>query len=303
MEQILKDNEILMFVDFNNTLVDYDGEYNATNQVDMDGFSGDHTVQIRKRIIDCLRYFENKTGLTPVVCIVTNAKLNVKDRNDNYGIFEDFIMTFFPPDQTKNSILERDTLRFFRYISYAGQDDYYQINGHNNSDITFKRISFDERAMQIRYERPFKKKEMVARLLSVLDPKGISKYIVFAGDNIRDDYPMKEIETPDGVCKIFIRPHKSKKTASPYIKYQFAKAKGAILTMKSTKNGNVIKNPNYNNFDQIPEEEQKIIEDYSSGDTIFLTQKNSRGLTDGLYKAADFIAGQTKKTTETEEME
>ena len=42
----------------------------------------------------------------------------------------------------------------------------------------------------------------------------------------------------------------------------------------------------------MPENEKKKILDYSSGDIILLTQKNNRGLVDGINEAGKIIAKQ-----------
>ena len=304
MKTTLKDNQILMFIDFNNTLVDYENEYNDFTPRGMDEAIYSRPFTIRKRVIDCLRYFEKQTGLTPVVCVVTNAKADALDINGSPGIFEDFKMTFFPPEQLLNNSLSQACAKYLKYITYAMNDYYFKVNPEKYTNNMFEKVYFDDKILTIRYAPDFKKKEMVDRMLTTLDPtKSTSKYIIFAGDSIKDDYPMKEVETPEGVCKIFIRPFRAKKTASPHVKLQFAKAKGEIFTMKNQQNGKIIKHLDYNNIQFLPIDEQLKLDNYSSGDIIYLTQKNSRGLTDGLYKAADFIASNLQNKEDTEEME
>ena len=299
--QHLKDNEILMFIDFNNTLVDYENEYNEFIPRGMNEVIFQRPAFIRKHVLECLRYFEKTTGLTPVVCVVTNAKPNLLDINGSYGIFEDFKMTFFPPYQQNND-LSKDCSRYFQFITYAGTDYYYKIHGDKCGAKMFEKKNFSLSIAAIHYASSFKKKEMADRMLTMLDPtKNTSKYIIFAGDSIKDDYPMKEIPTPDGVCKIFIRPFRAKKFPTPYVKLQFAQAKGEVFTMKNQQTGKFIKHLDYNNVQYLSSDEQLKLENYSSGDIIYLTQKNSRGLIDGLYKAAEFIAN--KKNTPEIEME
>ena len=86
----LKPNEILIFTDFNNTLVDYENEYNNTvmNIYDEGGFTAPHRT-IKHNITRVLNTFEEKTGFTPILCLVTNASSASIDSNGYPGILQD----------------------------------------------------------------------------------------------------------------------------------------------------------------------------------------------------------------------
>ena len=89
----LKENEILIVTDYNNTLVDYEAEFDYRSELyeDFEGF----LRMIKRNISKSLIEFERKTGFTPVVCIVTNASFNTIDSNGYNGICNDLRMTFF----------------------------------------------------------------------------------------------------------------------------------------------------------------------------------------------------------------
>ncbi len=288
----LKSDEMMFFLDFNNTLVDYSNEYDMPRRYfdNMDYVNPYHTrTMFAKALID----FERKTGITPVVCIVTNARVSMIDNNGFEGICNDLYRTFFYEDEKTSIHPQADGRRFFKYLMHYENDDFIRLHPRatNFNDI-FEVIPFNQKALDIRYTEQFKKKESVDRLMSVVDPKKqTSKFILFAGDSIKDDYPMKEIWTPEGVSKIFIRPSKSQKLNYSVMR-EFCEAKGDTFSSVNPKNGKKIICTDPISFSLMSPEDQAKILNYNSGDYVYLTTKNTRGLVEGISMTADLIAGQ-----------
>lgn len=291
----LKENEIMFFIDFNNTLVDYENEFDHYAYLD-DLKTINNPAITKSRLTRCLADFEKKTGLTPVICVVTNAESKVIDANGYPGIFNDLRMTFFNHAANLGEKYNNPIDKYFRYLIYKDNDAFFTINPKADTlEEMFEGYYFDEEALSIRYSPSFRKKESVERMMSIIDPtRDTSKFIVFAGDTIKDDYPMKEIETPYGVSKIFIRPGKSKKLTYMLMR-EFAESKGHEFTCINRHNGKKIKNIDQFNYMNLSDEEQKWLEEYSSGDYVILAQRNNRGLVDGIYEAAEIIAGKQKE--------
>ena len=287
----LKSNEMMFFIDFNNTLVDYANEYDMVN-IYFDRARYVNPYQTRTMLAKALFSFEKKTGITPVICVVTNARLNLVDNNGYEGIYNDLYRTFFYEEETTNIHPDSDARRFFRYLMHYENDIFVKLNPKARKfDDVFEVHQFHQKALDIRYIEQFKKKESVDRLMTVVDPrKNTSKFILFAGDSIKDDYPMKEIWTPDGVSKIFIRPSRSNKLTYAVMR-EFCESKGDVFKSVNSKNGKRVICTDLTSFKLLSPEEQSMILNYHSGDYIFLEQKNSRGLVDGIYHSADLIAG------------
>lgn len=286
----LKQDEMMFFIDFNNTLVDYENEYDM-NQMYFDRAGYVNPYRTRTRLAKTLVEFERKTGITPVICVVTNARDNMIDNNGFQGIHNDLFRTFFYDDEDVKIDYRSDCKRFFRFLVYRENDHFYKINPKAQSyEELYERYEFGAQALDIRYIEQFKKKESVDRIMSVVDPKkDTAKFILFAGDSIKDDYPMKEIVTPYGVSKIFIRPGKSQKL-NYSIKREFCEAKGLEFRSVNPKNGKRVICSDENSYKLLSAEERAMIDDFASGDYVFLTQKNSSGLIDGIVKAGDLIA-------------
>lgn len=300
----LKPNEIMIFTDFNNTLVDYENEYNYTIGIYDD--SKEYAVRgIKTHLTKALHDFEKRTGLTPVICVVTNASAFTIDSNSYAGISRDMNMTFFnhinQSDDIAQHVYETSCEKYFRFLIYKENDFFFKINPLAATlDEMFEPIMFDEKALNIRYISDFKKKESVDRMMSVIDPdKTRSKYIIFAGDSIKDDYPMKLIQMPDGVCKIFIRPGRVQKV-KPSIMREFCEAKGDVFETVHPKTGKRIKCFDESTIAWLSEKEKKQLEMYSDGDHVLLTNKNSRGFVEGLYASIDII--NAIKSTKAKEM-
>ena len=287
----LKSNEMMFFVDFNNTLVDYENEYDMSKiYYDRAGFVNPYRT--RTMIAKALCDFEAKTGITPVICVITNARVKMIDNNGYEGIYNDLFRTFFYEDEISNVHETSDVRRFFKYLMHYENNAFIRLHPKEKifEDI-FEFVPFHQKAMDINYCIQFHKKESVDRLMSVVDPrKNTSKFILFAGDSIVDDYPMKEIWTPEGVSKIFIRPGRSKKLTYAIMR-EFCEAKGDVFKSVNPKNGKKVICTDEISFNLLTEVEKNLIRNYHSGDYVYLEQKNSRGLVDGIYKAADLISG------------
>ncbi len=291
----LKPNEILIFTDFNNTLVDYENEYNNTimNIYDEGSLVAPH-LSIKNNITRCLNEFEKRTGLTPVLCLITNASSRNIDTNGYPGILQDLRMTFFnhlnhTPEMAR-AIFDSSCERFFRFLVYKENDCYYKINPlAEDLDTMFVPEMFDGDALAKRYIQQFRKKESVERILTLFDKESLEgKFIIFAGDSIKDDYPMKFAETPESVGKIYIRPGKTTKM-KPSIAREFCEAKGYEFVSINPKTNKRIKCFDDNTIKMLSEEEKAILANYSDGDYILLTNKNSRGFVEGIMQAMGII--------------
>ena len=291
----LKPNEILIFTDFNNTLVDYENEYNNTvmNIYDEGGFTAPHRT-IKHNITRVLNTFEEKTGFTPILCLVTNASSASIDSNGYPGILQDLRMTFFDhsnynPEMAK-MVYETSCERFFRYLVYKENDFYYEIDPLADSmDAMFKPRAFGSEALSKKYIPQFRKKESVERILSLYDEDSLEgKFIIFAGDSIKDDYPMKFAQTPESVGKIYIRPGKTTKM-KPTIAKEFCEAKGYDFVSVHPKTGKKMKIFDEGTIKFLSDEEKAILANYSDGDYVLLTNKNSRGFVEGILQAIDII--------------
>lgn len=285
----LKSDEMMFFVDFNNTLVDYENEYDKSCMFfDNAGFENPYHARIL--LARTLVEFEQKTGITPVICVITNARSINLDTNGYYGIYNDLFRTFFYEFDSRNVSPVYDVKRFFRYLVHYENDIFTKINpdGVTFNEV-FEQIPFGKTALSIRYAENFRKKESVDRIMSVVDPRrDTSKYILFAGDTIKDDYPMKEIWTPYGVSKFFIRPGRSQKLTYSVMR-EFCEAKGNMFNSINPKNGKRIICTDAGTYKLLSPEERAMIDNYHSGDYVFLTHKNSDGLLEGIQKTADII--------------
>ena len=286
----LKSNEMMFFLDFNNTLVDYTNEYDIPRRYfdNLDYVNPYHTRSlISKALVD----FEKQTGITPVVCIVTNARVSYLDNNGFLGICNDLYRTFFYEEEKTTIHPKADGRRFFKYLMHYENDAFIKLHPFASTfDDVFEVIPFHQKALDIKYIEQFKKKESVDRLMSLVDPKKqISKYILFAGDSIKDDYPMKEIWTPEGVSKIFIRPSRAQKLTYSVMR-EFCEAKGDTFSSVNPKNGKKVICTDPVSFALLSPEDQSKILNYDSGDYVYLTTKNTRGLAEGIKMTADLIS-------------
>lgn len=299
---LLKDNEIMIFTDFNNTLVDFENEYNSAIGMYAYERSLGHRG-IKKRISFALDDFEKATGLKPVICVVTNASLNAIDSNGSFGIAEDLYMTFFnhnnmSPERAKEDY-ENSCEKYFKYLIYKENDVFFKVDPLAPTlEQVFEMIPFPEDACQIRYASNFKKRESVERMLSLIDPdKTRMKHAIFAGDSIADDYPMKLAETVEGVCKIFIRPGKCQKM-KPSVMYEFCKAKGLVFNAVHPRTGKKIKCFDESTIQFLSADERLKFDNFDDGNYVLLTNKNSRGFVEGIYKAIDIIKAEQEKASQ-----
>ncbi len=288
MKKEIKDNEILIFTDFNNTFVDFHAEYD--NKIQFYEDFEEYLMNIKSRMTRCLKTFEKETGLTPVVCIVTNASMCYVDNNGYLGVCYDIMMPFFRHQQaTKEDIkylVEHTCEKYIRYVIHRENDGYFEINPYGRTmDEMFIPRLFSEEAMKITHSSI--KRESVARFVQDMDPvKG--DFVIFAGDSIEDDYPMKYGVTKEGINKIFIRPGRVRKM-KPSVKQQFCSAKGIEFNCVNPKNKKKIKTIDESNIRFMSEEDRKKLEDYADGDIILLTSQDSQGFMEGIYKSIDII--------------
>ena len=299
---LLKDDEVLIFTDFNNTLVDFENEYNsAIGMYAYERSLGNRGI--KSRISHALYDFVRETGLKPVICVVTNASLNAIDSNGSFGIAEDLYMTFFNhnnfSEERAKEVYENSCEKYFKYLLYKENDVFFKINPLANSlEGLFEMIPFSEETLDIRYAQKFKKRESVERMLSLIDPdKSRAKHIIFAGDSIEDDYPMKLAKTAEGVCKIFIRPGKIQKL-KPSVMYEFCRAKGVEFNAVHPRTGKRIKCFDENSIQFLSEEEQAQLKNFDDGNYVLLTNKNSRGFVEGIYKAIDIIKAEQEMASQ-----
>ena len=284
----LKDNEILIITDYNNTLVDYASEFDYRSELynDFEGFLRMIKRNISRSLID----FEQKTGLIPVVCIVTNASYFAIDGNGCNGICNDLRMTFFNHRGQSEERIARDVEnsceKYIKYVIHKENDGYLEINpyGETMSEM-FVAHNFSDDAMNV--QRPEKKRESVERLLCDIGPIK-NNAVIFAGDSITDDYPMKYGVNEHGVSRIFIRPGKVKKLKYSVMQ-QFCEAKGITFNAYNPKNKKKIRVIDETSFKFLSEEQQKQLLDFSDGDYILLTNENSRGFVEGINQSIDII--------------
>ena len=210
MKKHIKENEILIFTDFNNTFVDFFAEYDYNIQF-YENFE-EYLSNFKANLTKCLRMFERETGFTPVICIVTNASMDSVDNNGFRGICYDLMMTLFD-----HSNLEKDQIKisakntcekYMKFILHKENDGYFEIKPDASGMIEmFKPHAFSEEALKIK--RDAKKRESVERFIHDFGPIK-NNFVIFAGDSIINDYPMKYAVSTEGVNRIFIRPGKVK---------------------------------------------------------------------------------------------
>lgn len=288
MKNALKDNEILIFTDFNNTFVDFHAEYD--NQIQFYEDFDEYLANIKSQMNRCLIEFEKQTGLKPVVCLVTNASMFYVDNNGYMGVCHDIMMTFFrhgqaTQEQIKHNV-EHSCEKYIKYVMHRENDGYLEINpyGQLMEDMFIPHLFSDE-AMKIKHTSI--KRESVERFVHDFGPvKG--DFVIFAGDSIIDDYPMKYAVTGQGINKIFIRPGKVKHM-KPSIMQQFCLAKGVQFECVNPKNNKKIKVIDESNIRFLSEEDRRKLEDFADGDIILLTSQNSRGFIEGIYQSIDII--------------
>lgn len=282
----LKPNEIVFFVDYNNTFVDYANEFDSGLRGNWDDRNANPALT-RHYLIKTLTEFENATGITPRICIVTNAHIDIIDLNGYPGIFQDVKSTFFgTEDQT--------LAKYIKYLVYRENDGFFKINPNGDGYMgLFEYQEFDDSQKMIRFVPEMKKLETVSRMMSLLEPemesgKMTGKYILFAGDSIKDDYPMMKFNTPQGVSKVFVRPRKVQKM-SKNLMWKFSQALGDKTTSVNPKTKRPFAVIDDGNFEMLSESDKKIIENYACGGRVLLTQKNSRGFMDGIRELQKMI--------------
>ena len=122
----LKPNQMMIFTDFNSTLVDFDNDYNNSGIGVFDEKCFFATKIVKQKLSRCLDEFQKKTGLEPVICVITNADSRVVDNNGYPGITQDMRMTFFDhkkqDEDTKNFVYNHSCEKFFKFLVYRDND-------------------------------------------------------------------------------------------------------------------------------------------------------------------------------------
>lgn len=287
----IKNNEMLFFVDYNKTLVNYDDIKMRSLSMCYDSFNSQRPVVSMRHLIGSLEKFEAETGITPVICIVTNATVELLDeQTGNPMMLEDFYNIFM-----RNNAFKNQAMKYFKYVMCAENDGFFKIHSEGKSfEESYEWIDFSDEIKQIKMIEQFKKCESVERILSVVDPMKVSKHIFFAGDSIKDDYPMKLARTNEGVCKYFVRPGRNKKM-SPERMRSFCEAVGLTFDSVNHK-GQKIRCFDKFNLQFLTPEDRKKLDSYSDDVRILLTQENSSGLINGIDLVRDLIAGKVALT-------
>ena len=288
MKKHIKENEILIFTDFNNTFVDFFAEYDYNIQFyeDFEEYLSNFKLNLTK----CLRQFERETGFTPVICIVTNASMDSVDNNGFKGICYDLMMslfdhTSFVKAQIKHSA-ENTCEKYIKFILHKENEGYFEINPYaSGMTEMFIPHTFTEEAMKIK--RDAKKRESVERFIYDFGPIK-NNFVIFAGDTILNDYPMKYAVSAEGINRIFIRPGKVK-NIKPSLMQQFCLAKGIKFDIINPKNNKKVKVLDDTNLHLLSDEERNQLFNYHDGDTVLLTSPNSRGFIEGIYQSIDII--------------
>lgn len=289
----IKEDEILFFVDYNKTLVNYDSL--DVNLVTMfyDAYSHSKPLVSMLYLTKSLNEFKQKTGLTPVIVVVSNASLELKDYDDSIRILSDFFNIFI---RNKGGNENCNCSQYFKYIICKENDGFFKINqGSKTFYDAYTWIPFGEEELKIKKSESFKKLESVERLMRLLDAKKLSRNLFFAGNDIKDDYPMKLVQTDEGVCKIFVRPGRSRRLTYSKQK-EFCEAKGHVFSSRTPKHEKIKCLDNFT-VSYLNEIDRNAIENFDDGDHVILTQENSNGLIEGIRKAADIIANSKQKQT------
>lgn len=283
-----KENEVPFFVDFNNTIVDYENECNFL------GRDTDFALVLRtikKNVSRALMGFEKETGLTPVIFVITNATLQRLDENDYNGICYDVMKTYFDHEGMSNEEIEQEiqssSEKYKWFLLHKENEGYFEINPRGKDmDEMFIPALFSDETQGI--TESSKKKETVARIINEFGPVK-SGYAVFAGDSIKDDYPMKYAINDSGVSRIFIRP-KHCTNLKPNIMAEFALAKGGIsFDCVNPKNGKKVKSIDETTIKFLNEEQLNLLNNYNDGEPVLLTNANTRGFIEGIYQTTKII--------------
>ncbi len=293
----LKENEALFVIDYNKTFVEYSQDFDNDSRFYVD-FEA-HLRLIKRKLSIALEAFKKKTGLTPVICIVTNASINAKDSSgEHHGILNDLMMTFFNHANMSKEMARQETEnsceKYIRYIVHKENDEYIKVNPYGEDrESMFTGHSFSENALKIKHHA--KKRESAERLICDIGPVK-SKAVIFAGDTIADDYPMKYAVTQHGVSRIFVATGKTKgkdKGHAKKVKYsvmqQFCEAKGIKFDIINPKNNKRIKVIDENTVKFLTEEQIQTLYSYDDGDMVLLTGDGSDGFIEGVGKSADII--------------
>ncbi len=177
----IKENQMLFFVDYNKTLVNYNDIGMRAHSMFYDNYNSSKPLVSMRYLTKSLVDFEKLTGFTPVICVVSNASFNLKEKDGSILLLHDFFNLFVLNKDVNN---EASCLRFFKYIVLRENDGFFKIIPNKKSfEESFEWVEFSEQNKAIKMNEQFRKCESVQRLLNVFDPNKISKNIFFAGDD------------------------------------------------------------------------------------------------------------------------
>ena len=317
----IKDNQIIFFVDYNRTLVNYDRIDLQTHKGYYEGYS--HSPIELGYLLKALVTLEQKTGFEPVICIITKADDEMYNLSGETMMLRDFYDVVLANKSPETSRL---VFKYFKYLTLLKNDGFYEINpSAKNFQEAFIRHNFSDQIMGIRIGdgseeyADYVKLETVERLMCVLDPEGVSRRIVFAGDN-RTDYLMSLVMTTSGVKKTFIEPtnkRRSSKTdenGDKKISYDIKrrivlereklirKSRGQeeedIFTSVNPRTLKKVVSVDRHTADRLLNEHDKdLLKSFNldlSGNEmeIIITDPNSNGLIKGIYKLIDIMTGE-----------
>ena len=297
-------NVIPFFLDFNFTLVDYGNEVGMGQVGDKD----DDLHIMKSRLSHALKKFEQETGYTPEVYIVTNASRTKVDKNGYVGVCYDIMKTFFDHERQTEAEAETEIKKscekYIKGVVYHENDGYYSIDPKGKSmEEMFVFQEFSDKAMQIHYDKPVDpkpikgkkplegpeiKRESVARLIADKEYLIEEGFIVCAGDSVEWDFPMANALPEKGLNRIYINTNGLDfKKAS--VKYLLCEARGEFIHLVNPKNGKPqgVDDQSLNAFGS--REDHKKIENFAGDCKVYFKHKGSFGLQAGIDHAIEHV--------------
>lgn len=307
----IKDDQILFFIDYNRTLVNYD-LVNTRKQTYFRDTYNDSPIEL-EYLIKALKLFEQNTGFQPVVCVVTNTDQKLQNLSGETMMLRDFYDYILNRgnDEVQNLIR-----KYFKFTILSNNDGFYEINENFSSfENAYIRHQYPDAINRIKFDEHYKKLETVEKHMCVVDPTGVSRVIVFAGDN-RSDYHMALMQTTSAVRKIFIETTNERKSIRSKAKRKERNKLGLKTPKKISydkmrrfvlerEGRDVFTTINYNSgkkfisvdddtIGRLSDEDRAYLEGFSkdlNGNIIdiIITGPNSNGLIKGIKKANEIV--------------